>query len=302
MTDFRDLSTKQKKNILITVIISLPIIAILLTIIFLPGNNQNNLYYSDNGPKEGFGYDRVNYFDIVNGGELVGYLGQSTFDMMAEDLRSFILTDSEISSAPHENIQPDSQKPSSYYDGTITELKLQPNSCATPTIAYDFILDITDGREYHIYLSADAFKRCSRPSIGAVGEKYLAVLFERTDLDKKSYLSVIRLYGNDNVDADVSDWLNAISKNQNDIEIKNEQRHFTDIDGEYQSFGLNIPDGYIGQDKSTIVTTIDNNNWPTINILPGLPVLQYGDRVKLHYACPNDSSKDCVAYKYDLYR
>lgn len=216
------------------------------------------------------------------------------------NLKDYVLSDSEKKTAPHKN-EPGEGMPERYYTGSMSDFRyIHPDAVKNnPMQAFVFNLSVTDGRLYQVDVAFDNLTT-ARNTVSPA-KHYLAVLLRHSDDGSTKPVLYINRITNER-DADIWAWLSAVGLSKDSVDVKESSmvEYQQDSNGKYQVVSGNVPTGYSSVDTPSDVMELNT----TLKLVDGLAALSKGDRVRLYFACPTNitsSMDNCVVYKYDLY-
>lgn len=213
---------RENKKVAVAVLIAIPLLIILIAIIVII--NQNNSLQNENAiSQEGEwtqeqvdDFNNNDQFAFTNRRRFDTVLGSDNSAIVYDNLKDFVLSESEKKTAPHQN-SPAGNMPSGYYTGNLTDFEfLHTESIdSLPMQAFKFNLNITDGREYEVHVAFDNLTTAHETS--PIAQYYLATFLKHKD---NGNVPVLYINGTiDKYDSDIWTWLETIGFNRYNVDI-----------------------------------------------------------------------------------
>jgi hypothetical protein len=146
-------------------------------------------------------------------------IGEDRASLIYQDLKEFLFTDNEKSTAPHANI-PGEGHIQNYYVGETPGLRSSNHTPvdSRPMLYVTFPLNLSDGRKYKVSVSYDNLSKPKAPVQPA--QYYIAVLIEHeTSSGSKPTLFINRVRDGKTYDNDIWAWLSNLGYNSSNVVI-----------------------------------------------------------------------------------
>jgi hypothetical protein len=195
-------STKKKIIIIASVLVAFWLVIIVISI-FLINNDILNQHdpVDDSVPETAL---------FINRYQLDYSIGAHSSSVVLTNVKEVILDPEERKTAPHKNI-PIDNTPNDSYASTIIETSFA-RLLNQPEHTFSFLLEISDGREYEIYVRTDL----------AFGQDYIVTVMHRLDIESTTGF----LYVNAKNESELNifaDWADT------SLHLSNLKAHFAEL-------------------------------------------------------------------------